>query len=721
MKVPYISPALKTGDKWVTSMRHPKSDEPMVRHAVENRHALFFVTRNAKVTLRYQIETVWHSTNTTLEIVMSSDELLTHAAMGEENDNLLLVTHDLSRRFRLYKIYINWNPRQHPRPEGQPPLLVVQPTLDVTHLTTLDHITAQHADTARLSQLRIVPAIPNVVAETSTTLPTIFAIFTRASLPADPIQQPQEMFSVIARWHVESITPTLHEAFSKLKMNGTTPQQSAVTTLRRQEDNITNNIVMSVDPQYYNTMLAFSASDGTIEFRDRVTMTSIEPYGDTTTISSLPQAGFEQMMGDHNADVAMSADGSAAVHLDPDGVLTHKLMSLRYSWQPGEDEITRGLIEAAVVCLARQYAILCCASTANDENLALLPQNLSTEMRSLFIREILKMTNRNLDISMLDMNKQQILTIREPLLPRALSAQFVIGYEPGTMEQTWAGRYAYTFLNMKMICTAFAQLFGKPDVFLRTDILASLRGLVMWASDLLVYVADALISIRRRVDATTSTGSAKEIFGSFVAEQNSPAVHLLLSLFSRAYLRFLASCIPKYLVAVQKIRPSAHSLTEKQQLTEILDKCTSLPLKYTQFEAFIVDFDTAVRNALTQVPPNRRSEIELASMCDLTISPELQSALQTLLDTTIPKFINTVDLEKSYFYDTSWLGIIPCKKAQQYDIIRKLPLTKDATLRVCRRCGGVMEDIPQEKLRELPAWFAHAQRHCVCNNYWILE
>jgi mediator of RNA polymerase II transcription subunit 16 len=81
-------------------------------------------------------------------------------------------------------------------------------------------------------------------------------------------------------------------------------------------------------------MLAFVASDGSIEFRDRINMTSIEPYGDTTTVSSLPHAGFEQMMTEHNPHVAMSADGSAMAMIKTDGSLVHRMMTLRYSWQP---------------------------------------------------------------------------------------------------------------------------------------------------------------------------------------------------------------------------------------------------------------------------------------------------------------------------------------------------------------------------------------------------
>ena len=56
-----------------------------------------------------------------------------------------------------------------------------------------------------------------------------------------------------------------------------------------------------------------------------------------------------------------------------------------------------------------------------------------------------------------------------------------------------------------------------------------------------------------------------------------------------------------------------------------------------------------------------------------------------------------------------------------FDIIRKLPLSKGAKIRRCRRCPAVMEDITPERAKEMPTWFTHAQRHCVCGNYWLMD
>ena len=752
MKIPYITPAIKVGDKWETEMRMRESTEPTVHHAADGRHALLYVTRDARLTLMYQNELTWHSTSARLASINSSHDLLSHAAMGPEGATLLLVTHDLGKRFRLYKITITWNPMQHPTTQGAPPNITVAPTLEIGHLTMLEHVAPQQHDAARLSDLQLLPRIPPVATEPgSTSLPTVLAVFTRATIPADTSQQAQEAFSVMARWNVETVVPTLHEAFAKLKVNGkvngATQSQNPITVLRRQEDNFTNKLVLAVEQQYYGTMLAFVASDGSIEFRDRINMTSIEPYGDTTIVSSLPHAGFEQMMTEHSPHVVMSGDGSAMGMLKTDGTLVHKMMALRYSWQPLEDGMsdTRGLIEAATVCLARQYTILSCSNTANDETLALLPFDLSTDLRILFVKEIIMTMKRfnTLDISMHELNKQQMMIIREPLLPRALSAQFATGTKPGTMERDYAGKFAYTFLNMRVACTAIAQMIARPEAQVKPDFLISLRGNIKWGCDALVYITNYLVNFKRKLgkDTTSFDGAAiAQAFTDDIAASQSPVLHLLLCTWTRCYIRFLNNFIPKYLGGTFKITAAPRSVAEKQLMEETYKFGTSLPFKFSAFEPFIAAVDTAVREAYTtqSIPADRRAEIELSLVTGTAIPSELHPAIKTLMDVALPNFMQHVDFAALYFRDTSWIGIEPTPTvaidtaevegfgtvgdgmAVAFDVIRKLPLPKGTKLRRCRRCPAVMEDLTPERAREYPTWFTHAQRHCVCGNYWIL-
>lgn len=728
VKIPYITPARKVGDKWASSMRHCDQNEPSVHHAAEQRNAFLFVTQDANLTLMYQIEGSWHSTSVKLENLASSDEMLTHAALGEDGGHLLLVTHDLTKRLRLYKVVISWNPSQQTRSSGMQ-YIAVAPTLDIGHLTTVDNVAAQLEGAARLSTLKIVSATPGFVDYGTPTFPTVLAIFSRASLPSDPTQQSQESFSVISRWHLEMVTPTLHESFTKLKKtNSITPIQAPVTVARRHEDIVTNRVVTSVSSQAYQTVLCFSASDGTIEFRDRATMTSIEPYGDSDVVSSLPQSGFEQMLTDYNAHVAASADGSAVVYEEAGGKLAVKTMALRYSWQPLDDGIsdTSGLIEAAVVSAARQYSILSISQLANEENLALLPHDLSAELRCLFVKEVVKITNRTIDIAGHDPRQQSMWAIKEPFVPRAMSAQLVLAVKPGTTKRSVVGKFAYCFLHMRASSQLLAQMITQANQYVRPDVLHSMRGAMRWGSELLVFIAGTLIDLEPKIRAAAgdakSASSVKAAFqGMLVEERENPAVHLILNAITRAFLKFLAQNLPKYLTAIQRILPVASSVLQRQQLQEAYEKGTSphLPFRYSDFETMLQSIDAAVKQAYTSagLPAEKRAEIELQLLCESQLPDELAAPLQILLDTALPTFTTAADQSKLFFWDTTWLGIDSVAAARDIDAIKKLPLAKDAVLRVRRRCGARMEDVD---MRRSPQWLAGAQRSCICGSGWWL-
>ena len=284
----YITPATNTGKKWVTQMRHIDQQAMRVHHPAENRNVLLHVTRNGKLALLYQSDVgVWQVVYAELDRWSTSEHLLSHAAFSEEGDHLVLVTHTQARRLRLYKLTIIWNSSQQSRGNAQ-----YVPTLDIGHMTTLDHVSPEHSNTARLSHLHIVPKLPDIVDDSALDTTTVLAVFTHAPVPNNLLLQHQNAFSVITRWTIETVVPSLHASFTKLKTNGPTPVQSATTVLRRQPDLISSKVILTVDVRYQSPTIAFGASDGTTEFRDRSTWGLLEAYGDTRTASSLPQSGF---------------------------------------------------------------------------------------------------------------------------------------------------------------------------------------------------------------------------------------------------------------------------------------------------------------------------------------------------------------------------------------------------------------------------------------------
>ena len=694
--------------------------DPKVYHPTNGRSALFYVTRNAKLIVKYQSDNQWHSARTDLEQINSSDQVISHAALAEDGDGLLVVTHDISRRFRLYKVKIDWFGavmsvnRQ------------LDPKLNLRHLRVQDNVAAQYAPNVKLSHLLLVAPIIRLNKSTDLdvhTFPTILAVFSQTSLPMDQTQ-PFQVSTVIARWYVESVTPTLHEAFSKLNTaNGTTPAvKTQVTRLRRQDDIITSKIIDSVQLWNMNAMLLFVASDETVEFRERATMEIIEPSSDDTVAHSWPRSGFgyDNMIGEHSDRVAITTDGSGLLSMKNNGRLEHKTIPLRYGWETLDDGMTATYSEAAVMCVARQHVLLCFMGAASDGPLATLPADLSLELRSFFMKQNILMSRRMIDTSMQDVHKQQAYTMQEPLLPRLLSAQLVVGCKPGTTEWNYAGKFAFTFLNLKHVLFPLVQLLNNPNAYSRPDNLVSMRGLMKWTTDMFAYIAVRLVEVKRKED-TPGNPPAKQLFEAYVAETDIPIVNILLSASTRCLLRMLAGCLPKYCVAVKQQIQNASNIIEKHELNGFLEMVSSLPFKFADVDNFLLDFDGAVRNHFINLEHLRRQDIELAAFCDTGIPEEAEPVFQALLDTILPKLMSKMDLGKLHFWDTDWLGVTPALQTREYDIIRKLPLRKGAKLRVCRRCGAKMKDILPPALRHAPHWVQTSHRYCVCTNYWVLE
>ncbi|CAK4028645.1 Hypothetical predicted protein [Lecanosticta acicola] len=723
-----MDPAVKNGDRWEFPFKsRDVQSNNRAHNPAEAKNALVQVTRSGEVILLYQNEgPLWLSTSDTLDSLRSSDEFISHAAIGEDGLDLLVVAYDHSSRFRLYRIIINWNPTQHQRAPNVVQTTVA-PTLEVRHLTALENVRAQHVDTAKLTHLRLLPSVPEA-AYPMPTLPTLFAVFTQISLPTDAGQN-QSSFAVISRWHIDTFTPTLHESFKKPKPGSdTSGAMGTVTVLKRQQDVVTNKVILSFDTQMFDKILAFGATDGTVDFRDRATMDPLQTaFGDATRVSSLPQTGFDHLPRDHNVDVAVSADASGLAIVDTEGNASAHVMNLTHGWQIVQDEMSdnRPFIDAAIACVARQFAILCYQNASNDESLALVPSNADSDVRSRIVRNIYKILNRSPDLLMQDGGKQQMFVFRDALIPRALSASLSFGTSPTSGERNCAAQLAFIVLNIRLLAQALAPAIGiNRDVkSMPPEIFASLGGQIRWATDLIIHIMDTITTVQRDMEPNTSS---KKAFDELRAKSGSPVMQVLLSTFSRALLRLDLAWIMKYFQAVQQVAlPRARTIAEKKELTGLLELASTIPFRYHEFEKMLQELDQAVKDAWVRsgVPAEQRAELEGAMLCDGEIPNELEPAIDTLLNTILPKLKETMDIGKLYFWNTDRLSIAcakPRSGQQQLDIIRKTPIPKDAPIRLCRRCGSVTEDVTQERARELPNWLQHVHRHCVCMNFWIL-
>ncbi|KAF2173213.1 hypothetical protein M409DRAFT_17158 [Zasmidium cellare ATCC 36951] len=716
---PFVDVAVKNGDRWETQLRQRDQHNLKAHHPAEGRHALLHINRSGEVTLLYQNEgPLWQSTSVSLEPIRSSNEVISHADIGEDGADLLAVTYDQSSNFRLYRISISWNASSQAR--GNANITLVAPTLEVQHLTCLHNVQSQHADSAKLTHLRLIPTGTEAT-QTVPTPPTVVAVFTHASLPNDAANNAAS-FSAIARWRIETTTPALHDAFTKLshRPGNSTAVLNSVTVLRRQPDVVTNKVLLSFQPQALDTIFAFGASDGSVEFRDRISLEVLQSFGDPSTVSSLPQTGFDHLTGEHNVHVATSADGACIAVVRPDGKLAGHPMIFTHGWSTLEDA-NKPFVEAGAVCIARQYAFLCYNNMTNDETLALLPPDITPELRATVIRSLFRIIKSSPDVSMLEPQRQQLMVLRDPMIPRSVSAQLALGTNAVTGERDARAQFAFLLLNVRLTATSFAQALSVKDHrVLPPEAINSLRGLVRWLTDLTIYIIKTLSAIKRNLQEGTTPKQALE---QLAAKTGNALVYILMCSFTRVLLRFSIQLMGKYFGLVQQIAlPRARTVQERQELQSSLDHQNSIPFKLSDFEKVMTEFDQQIREIYTKggVTPERRAEIEVSIMVDDKIPDELEPAINALVNTIVPKLIETSDVGALYFWNTEWLGISSVKSASNLDVVRKLPIQPETPLRWCRRCGSVSEDyVGDERLRSLPAWMHHATRHCMCLNYWL--
>lgn len=710
-------------------MKNRDPSAPRIHNLIDGKSALLYVSRNNCLTMLYQQESGrWYAVHKDLNHTGLTGELMSHASFCEYGHQLLLVTHDDAKRFRMLAVSIEWNPLQQARPNGQPSMRV-NPSLEVVHLAGLDNVAAQHADLTQLTGLNLLPSsLDPSVDQQLPSLPTIVATFTHAALPSSTTQHLVERFTAVSRWQLEGVLPATHESFGNLKQNANaTPPLPSNQCLQRLPDQITMKLVLALKPTSFGTLLAFIMSDGSVEFRDRNTFNVIEASMDTTTASSLPQCGFEHESGFHCIDAAVSHDGAAMAYVQPDGKMEGKIMAFRHGWHHGENDGIidgNGLVEAAVMCIARQHMTLTWYSAATAETLSLLPRDLSPASYALFFQQLAKFPPKTYDTFSMDEGKRQMHVLRDPHLPRALSAQLVLGTRPPSEAPTLPAQLAWAVLNLKHVTVSLMTTIGRAETHpgLGADVVHSLHGLVRWSVDVYISILEALLTVERKTSQGVPVAQAVQ---DYVTETKSPAFHLLLCSYPRTFLRYLAIYLIRYFKLQGQKIANSRALLEKAQMLELARLGETLPYKLDAVLNLIIELEKGLLESYsnTNTSPSARGDIELSMLTECAIPTQIHEALTNLMNTTLPKLTPELDIGKLYFWDTTWLQLTPRgSEAPRYDALKKTLLRDGVRLRRCRRCNSAMEDVAAttEANRDLPPWLQAAQRQCVCTCAWYL-
>lgn len=165
----------------------------------------------------------------------------------------------------------------------------------------------------QLSHLEFLPPCGDAAGRTAP--PTILAI--RSHLPGSTSHYNQDVHTTVDRWEVREKPQAIHPAFEQLSSRrnsaGSQPGVSqlakflkheshffqSVVYLKKLESFTVNKIVIALENMNIGRVLFLAYADGSVEYRDRLTMTETFNDGDLERVWHLSQIGFSYPDDEH--------------------------------------------------------------------------------------------------------------------------------------------------------------------------------------------------------------------------------------------------------------------------------------------------------------------------------------------------------------------------------------------------------------------------------------
>ncbi|KAH6615244.1 mediator complex, subunit Med16 [Boeremia exigua] len=766
--------AEREGEKWKWNVRsHVFHD---AHHPIPSKASLIYLKRHGELMLRFQQnDNAWQESSTLLGPMISTQESFTHAAFASNNDDsLLMAAYDVKRCLYLYRIETAWqvpqekhnqNAGHFDKPSLQVSLIAIEENCGPVNMITgnLDNgAEARGTAPAQLTHLSFLPVTPD---PSDDSLPTVQAIYCRPPnlVPVDHLQPQETPHSVVVRWEVHQLQqnqlhPSLDHVTSKKKTIGSVTART-VSQLKRAADFPMHAVVLSCVPVWYHMLLAFHYSDGTIEFRKRMTMETLVNDGNTDMVTSLYQAGFAFPHGEPSLHMALSPNYCISACMQQDSNI--KLRSLEY--QRGtlalSDDDPRN--PAAIAALILQSASSANQYFSSDDIFSVMG-TLSDKRKNEFTSLLFEALQVNIDCGVDDMNNNYLMLLgRSPFFVKTLSAMHLLGLRSPT-DRDLSSKMAWIVLNIKyvtQILTSITRMHGHIDkTLLRPEVVPQFIGICRWIMHFIAYTMDSLFALGRALlDAPAPPTPAS--LAALFAHHNNPAVLLLLSAFPRHMMKLWSQ-------PLAWVKRSADSFTNpaapvqapeiRRLYAPLAAALSEIPFDWRWFERLVSETHDAARAACkaARLDDGARNALEqelLVGRVPAVYAPLAARLLTTQLwDSGAPGgcLADKLDAGRLMFFDTVWLGLQGGRRAKAWhaahtvDVCQKMvvrgvgtqehPVTGatqmgrregEKRLRRCVRCGSCMEDVTVNQVGYTPHhlnWLMGIAKHCVCGNSWML-
>lgn len=219
----------------------------------------------------------------------------------------------------------------------------------------------------QFSHLEALP--PAVDFKTKQTTPaTILSV--RLHVPTAESHFNMEYQSIIDSWDVVTDQPqALHPAFEQRGSKaGAAATPSPLIALRKRTPIIINKIIISIETLMHGKIICIGFSDGTIQYRDRLTMAEIYHEEHQSHITTLQQAGFNFTDDKPSLQTSFSPNGCAFAQICESGKV--KWNSLQYPVTEIGSSKSDPLYEAVLFGLTMAFANATHQFTNHDDILA---------------------------------------------------------------------------------------------------------------------------------------------------------------------------------------------------------------------------------------------------------------------------------------------------------------------------------------------------------------
>lgn len=638
-----------------------------------------------------------------------------------DNSSLLLAAYDVSGRLHLYRIETKWSAPPPPVKQGQPLKPFEKPELIASEICTEDicypintvgngnlddTATFQIRIPAQLTHLNFLPKTPE---SDDGSLPTIQAIFsTPPATPSfDHAQPHQDPYSILVRWEVHrtqknQLHPSLDQVTSKKKSVGSIPARDELS-LKRLDDTVLRHdtVILAFHPYWYNMILAYCYSDGSIEFRKRATMEVLGPDFNTETLTSIFQTGFAFPQHEPSLHVALSPNYCIAAGMQQDGTI--KLRPIEYTYGSLSVDDGDPKHSAALASLVLQCASGTNQYSSTDDIFAIMGE-LSEKKKDEFLTTMFQGLHVTLDCTGEEAltGNSLLLLGRSPFFVRTLSAAHLLGLQ-GTLKRSISSKVAWMVLNIKSMTqfiTTIMRMHNPIETsIVRPEMVPQSLGFIRWMVSFMVYVVDELFTVGRELQKLAPNPLNRATIEETITTLNKPAILVLLSSFARIMMKTW----PNFLTWVQKtasrIGPRQVNNLEMIKLYAPLQQVLyEMPFRWSQFESLLTDTHNLVRRTyhranLSETQRNLAERELLLGRCPDVLIPVAKHLLTDALfgeqsasssDATNkdakPGLADKINVASVHFFDTTWLGLTDSRAARAWhathvvDVVQKMIL-----------------------------------------------